>query len=42
MNIITEEKCHQKSSEANLTLYTIWRHKARTIKKEQSIEHQGT
>ena len=35
-------KTSSKSSEANLTLYTVWRHEARTINKKQDTEHQGT
>ena len=31
-----------KGSEANLTFYTVWRHKASTINKKQDAEHHGT
>ena len=40
MNITTEEKHHQKA--VKQTLYTVWRHKARTNNKKQDVECQGT
>ena len=40
MNITTEEKHHQKA--VKQTLYTVWKHKVGTIKKEQDAEHQGS